>query len=610
MDGAKTLATCLSIAAVSLGLIACERPATTPDIRPDAALEKPSSPEIEGVNLQELVTQAQALRDREFAEPPAISPTTDSYKNIPPDAVRADRKAILFGLFGQTDPFDDTVATKDRIAWWDAGENVVKYRTGNDADAATKKRSILFALLRGLDAIHGTEAPAPASWDAYLAEQALRVGPPYLATATALAQERRADVSLADVAYHPAVVVRLPLRDAMFTDEDSLEAQAASFVDREGFGLAAAMYRASGWSGVEMLWHDRPESTAWVVRPDRFLAGDALGEWEWPKIPTQIREEAGWKVDRQGRIGPAVTALFLGTVVEPARARTVYVTWQTDTYRAWRRGDDWIFEWITNWNTPTAAEQFVEVAPKALDQQERAGRFRVVRRGVTVAIVGTSDPDGNLDPFASSALTMQPKFTPRAKGMITFKPTPVDAAAAALEEADLGDNRWSDPATGLSVDVTPFAGWDIRRVNELALRWFAKRDGSIVEFSTELPDPLAPELSEDAWKEWVIEGFRESAGKLDVVEAQRADISGRPGWIFVFDMEIEGTPSRLLMHQFVSEPDAPSGTPRVVTYSLQAKPEAFDEVRKTFESAEIVVTPAGDPEANDPTPEAGPDAGP
>lgn len=593
MEGIRTLAPILLLA---VALTACDRTQTTPDEQPDAdRAPAPPTVAVEGVEFGKLVERAQTLRDREFPEPPGISPVEEPYVRAVPDAVRADRDAILFGLFGRTEPWNERPTPEQQIAWWDGAEGVVRYRKGTEADAEAKERAIMVALVRGLDSIHGTAPSAPTSWDAYLASEAVRMGPAYFATAVHLAQSKREAVTAADVARHPAVVVDLPIVDAMFATDGSLEDREATFAPREGHALAAAMYRASGWSGVEMLWHDRPESTAWVVRPDRFLGGEGVGDWEWSRIPTKIRQDAGWKVEREGRIGPAISALFLSTAVDPNRARTVYLNWQSDAYRAWRRDDDWIFEWVSMWSTPTAAESFVAVAEKALGSQGRDGRFTVLRRGPIVAILGSNDDKANIDRHATSVVTMRPTFTPRDKGMIAFVPTPADAAGLALEQADLGDNHWSDPVTGLSVEVTPFSGWDIRRANELELRWFAKKDGAIVEFSTELPDPLAPDLTEDAWRDWVVEGFRKSTGELEVVAAERAEIAGRPGWEFVFDATIDGKPTRILLQQFMSEPDTASKSPRLVTYSLQVPPDRYETARAVFDRAAVEVTTPGQP---------------
>jgi hypothetical protein len=575
MDGNLERFITVATLALTLGAAGCDRPEKAADPLPDATTEQPRPRTMPGVPLAEWVDRVQAVRDREFEQAPGIAPVTEPRKRVAPDAVRNDRNAILLGLFGDTS-WKPAQPPELDVAWWDGAEQVVKLRTDIDVDPAVREQAVLLALLRGLDAQHAPDAPAPDTWDAWLAAESLRLGPAYFALTVLQASDVRDELSAEQVATFPGVAAQLPVADTMFDPADSIAERAATFGPRQGHGLAAAMYRASGWSGVEMLWHDQPNTTAWIVRPDRWLAGDGVGDWEWPKIPTEIRKKDGWSLDGEGRIGPAITSLFLSTAVGPARARIVYVNWLADTYRTWTKGDDWLFEWATMWATPTAAEEFVAAAERALQKQGRDGRFAVLRQGTTVAILG-SNADADLDRHATSVVAMRPKFTPRDPGMLRFVPTPADVAADGIAEAALDDDVWSDPYLGITIDTTPVASWDLRRANELSLRWFARQDGALVQFSTELPRPLAPELADDAWRDHVVEGFRKTVPDLKVVRAERADFAGRKGWSFELEGTIDGRASRVILKQAMSEPDRGTKTPRVVTLSLQAPAELASE---------------------------------
>jgi hypothetical protein len=150
---------------------------------------------------------------------------------------------------------------------------------------------------------------------------------------------------------------------------------------------------------------------------------------------------------------------------------------------------------------------------------------------------------------------------------------------------------------GLEVTTQPLNSWDLRRANEIGIRWFARKDGALIQFSTELPRPLAPNIEKDAWKDWVVDGFKESIVGMKVVKAVREVVAGRPGWAFEFVGKIEGRDVRVVMKQFVSHPDRGSKTPRVVTLSLQAPipadPDAgvdsHAEVVATFDAIDITV---------------------
>ena len=361
--------------ALVAAVAACKSPPKGEGSSPSIPATNAAAPKSAMLDLDPelLVREVEALRDREFAQPPQIrgvTPYTEMARCT--DACRNERVLLSDVLFGTDLP------QTPRLAHFDRTENAVLY-DASATDAAAVEFAIVAALVEGLDRQTGAPLPQPSAWDELLAREAVARGPGVFVAALRAARAVAPDADAAALAAHPEALLEVAPGGVV-----------ADFAQREGFALTAALYRSGGWSAVELLRNEPPASTAGVVRPDRYLDGADYGDWTFPAAVDAARDADGWTAAETGRVGPAVFVEWLARHVDPRVARAAYLGLESDAYRTWRRGDDaWSWEWVTLWNTPATAQQVLEVLDAAL-RTAKGRRYSVVRRGATIAVVGDS----------------------------------------------------------------------------------------------------------------------------------------------------------------------------------------------------------------------------
>jgi hypothetical protein len=147
----------------------------------------------------------------------------------------------------------------------------------------------------------------------------------------------------------------------------------ARFTHVDGFAFVAQVRALHPWSAVDALWSDPPASTEQVLHPDRYdsceapiavdeaalpsiegfgrpSGSDVVGElgaraWLSLALPPQIAERAaaGWGGDRAGVYGAEVDVVDAGAAV-----------------------DDGPLAWLTVWDDPGEADDFVRAASRVL----------------------------------------------------------------------------------------------------------------------------------------------------------------------------------------------------------------------------------------------------
>src|SRR5690554_6831778 len=463
-------------------------------------------PEFEAFAADVLIERVEALRDREFGRRPTFvaesvsrltvgRPDVDDANSGDIDkAVREDRAAIFTGLMGRASvdkpDLDGALAT---LAQYDAAEGKLTYANGH-ADRETLRLAIVLALVRGLNAEYFGAVSGAKSWDEALALEASALGDAmFVAAQIALAQADQ-PIDAGEMARFPEVALRNAAVRGVFDGvsgrvdvEDAKIAQAErGFAAREGYALAAAMYRVNGWSAVEMMKHAPPRSSAYVVRPDRWFSGDDLGTWRWP-----AELEAGWDVDlwhsavRSGRVGPAVIAMWLGQTIDPAAARSVYGGWRSDEYRlhdgkriaSARRKGRMVFEWVSQWDTPHSAGQVADAFRLVLERnqanREDDARHVVVQKGVNVAVIVTDADDGAFRDASklvdrAAVLSGATVRYGQVQGLpFSFQPTRLEAFLVGAATARLEENWFEDPASGVRMDLGVLEkDWSVQKTDE------------------------------------------------------------------------------------------------------------------------------------------------
>ncbi len=583
---------------------------TNPPDRDDTAI---LSRAVES-DASELMAATEHLRDRSFRTHPGWR-TRDGALEPPPTCrgETYEQETSLLGriLFGLDDATPVAPVTAFRkLAYFDSNSGEIVFR--RDASSARKLEvAVVMALVEALDAQHFEPIPRVSTLDGCLARTAARDADKLMVAAAHVASEGQPPRNvLRQLAEQPGRSLAIePLGDYLRRADKGPEAPVGShaelakrlttFLLREGLSLGAAFYRANGWSGVELLHSFQPDSTADIVRPDRWMQGRALGDWSWPGDSPLDESKAA---TRSGRAGPAMIAAWLSQKFRPDLARTVYSGWRSDAFRYGtaesEQGDTeaWRFEWISQWDAPSSARQIAAGFEKLLgDHYETSGddvaTYTVVRAGlkVGVAVESAAQPaDSNWPTDATYLTAAKVQYTPRDPLPTTFQPTRTVRFRQTATDATLDNSIWEDPASELMVDLGVVSDWEIRLSRTLPLRWFAKRDNYVLQMTTELANPFGPDFGSDAYMADLEEAFTASIRNSTFTprEMSETPISER------IQFQVEGQKSdqswRLAAWQ-VRHGDV------IVTISLQGPTDTFDSkvhsARTVVESLEATGKP-------------------
>lgn len=555
----------------ALGLIACESPRKA-DPTPVAAHV------AEAGELGALVTQVENLRDRAFKAKPTIVPVDvlPDHFSVASDSARKDRATLLETLFGFSAAHAERVPWLPRVAAYDPNTKQLSFvRTARKEDV---RRDVVLALVDAIDRENFDSPPAAPTWDGWLAQRTATLSD--AAFVWALVEGAPLGLTSDMLKEMPSLAVRSPdvsrfLELDGAAGRDTLDRREIGFALREGLAFSAALHRSSGWSGAEFAWIAPPKSTGHLVRPDRWAAGEGLGTWSWPTtLPP-----AGFELDHSGGVGPGIFSMWLSDILQPAVARAIFVTWQSDAYRVYRHDGAWWFEMVTFWRTPDDAQQMAEVLDAGLRQRKDA-EFSVLRNGATVAIVGATKSVSSNDTrlAAASALSAaSPTFEVLEKPFVTFVPTVSDVYAANVQASalDLDLRTWRDEAAKLSLDLKPMDAWTIHKADDFVARFIATQGNATILMSTELVDPLAPAFESEAFQGRVLDNFKRTLTDAKVEQAARLD-QPLPGTIHARMAGQVSGPVKLAF--WMSQNNGV-----ITTFSVKATPAEFDDAVKLAE---------------------------
>ncbi len=578
-------------------VVACE---TSKPERASAGSPSSDSSAMSDSETQRLVARAEAARDREFDEPPAIEHVSAA-EELPeaassPQPVRDERQLILAQLFG-VEPAAEVVDRPrrpfDAIARYDAdGHRVVYLDTHPDGELV--ELAIIARLVEALDHQHFEALPAADTWDDEFALEAARHATIGFALAANLVERGEHDVSPDQLAKRPELAGRLPglgeqLQPSGAGDQPAQKVgdRLRTAVLREGWTLGAALYRSSGWSGVELARLTPPERSADVVRPDQWMSGEPVGDWTWPSEGEG--EDGQPDAEAAGTIGPALTAIWLEETVGPQAARSIYGGYISDAYRHFP-GDESPdtqqsarFEWLSLWNSPDNAQQVARAVELRLrkrfeDADDPESRFVVFQKGLKVGVILAEMPADEMRERARQVLDAHKvQLMPREGLPTSFVKTRQDELAEQMQAAELEERVWRDPATNLRLDLNELGdAWTVRQPDSGPVRWFARHDedGSLLQLTVELDDPLGAEFGTDAYREQLTEAFSQSITDVELQQMPQVDMLPEPNLALRINGKLDGQPRTLQMWQFKTDD-------LVVTYSLQTPPEHFEEHRST-----------------------------
>lgn len=407
--------------------------------------------------------------------------------------------------------------------------------------------------------------PEAETVDEWLSRQIIaRTGPAFVSS---MAQAAHFDVPLesAHFAERPELMVHIPgVGDSLtpMSREDDLAAElepseGTEFFDdalqklvlRKALSAGATLYRAGEWPGVEWGRSEPPQMTQYLVHPRRWFDGDGTATWEWPEAFEQERNEQGYEQIADGEVGPALTAIWLEGLVGARAARTIFSGWRADSYRVYSRGEgedeERAFHWLTAWETPHDAQEIGAAAEAVLghyighDHRER--RFRVAVQGLNVA-VSIYDSDRETDELNREVELLTEArigYLPDDGSPFSFVPTLYDRYVAKADGStlDLDSEEWIDAASGWRTALDSLEGWTVQRANEAHVRWFANHaDGTLIQWTTELVDPLEPEFGSDAYMENLSTAFAQSVSAQEEPDIAVVDGPVEP----TIEMEVMG----------------------------------------------------------------------
>ncbi|MFW6058367.1 MAG: hypothetical protein ACOC9W_05885 [Persicimonas sp.] len=445
--------------------------------------------------------------------------------------------------------------------------------------------------------------------------------------ATDLAERTGADVGPEQLATRPELAGKLDgLADRLGQSAPTgpaaqrVSERLHTTVLREGWTLGAALYRSSGWSAVELARLTPPERSADVVRPDQWMNGEPVGQWTWPEErmpeqdepeqdepeqdepeqdepqqdePQQDEPEAG----AAGHVGPALIAIWLEETVGAQAARSTYGGYISDAYRYFpgdespdsEQPDDQQqarLEWLSLWNSPDNAQQVARAVELRLrkrfeDADDPESQFVVFQQGLKVGVILAEMPADEMRERARFLLDAHKvQLMPREGLPTSFVKTRQDELAEQMQEAELEERVWRDPATNLRLDLSQLGdAWTVQQPDSGPVRWFARHDedGSLLQLTVELDDPLGADFGTDAYREQLTEVFSQSITDADVQQMPQVDMLPEPNLALRINGKLDGQPRTLQMWQFKTDD-------LVVTYSLQTPPEHFEEHRSAAAS--------------------------
>lgn len=546
----------------ALLLLACETPKGAPPT---------PAPMVSSSDVQVWLTELEVLRDRKFKEMPNVmAGEASAQADVLPQAAARDRSYILKHLFGYpSDRADIVDASGERLSSYDSKTNTLSF--ASNADPKRLKAQLLMTGTRALNQQHFSTNVEASSWDEWLARAALEVGDGVLVAAQADLRSKELDPGL--VLKRPDLAERLPstaswmaLDTAVKHERTDLRERA--FILREGLVFAASLARSGGWSTLEAAKIKGVHRGMGIVRPDLWLKGDLESQWKHRELPLPD----GFVAEHASSVGPVITGIWLSDFVDRRVARAIYGIWQSDSFRIFKRKDEYLTVWVSFWASPDAAMQMRSVFESALERRKDA-RFIVVQDGASVAVVG--GPEALSGDFAAVALKVvkdTPQFLPE-PSLNAYVPGAVDAYLKGLGDAELDPESkvWTDPATQVQIDFASLEDWRFQTTEDAKARLLIKTPEEALFFlvSTELSDPLGPAFGTDEMAVRVVEAFKASLTDVSSVRSEYVELPSLGKTLEIgLDASLDGKAQSFRVWIFESA-DA------LVTLSLRGEPESM-----------------------------------
>lgn len=159
-----------------------------------------------------------------------------------------------------------------------------------------------------------------------------------------------------------------------------------------GLGFCAAIYRRSGYAGVNAAHARRPASTEQVLHPDKYLANELPRTIDLGPLPAIA--SAGYQNAREDTLGELEVGIYLGRGVRSGIDTVAGAGWDGDRVRLYRRGATLGAVFMMSFDTVHDAVE-AEAAAHNGDQPDdgrvvyRTGRVLAVTHGLEASLAAT-----------------------------------------------------------------------------------------------------------------------------------------------------------------------------------------------------------------------------
>ncbi|GEM_PF-4380732 len=472
-------------------------------------VEAKIEPPVFKVDTEALIKEVQTFRDLNFKSPPTIVAVQTLSPDIPLNIDSEYRllNAIFPGPSGPSDASEFGAVYKKDL-------HRIEYLSQEKGEK--KERAIFLALVMALDAQQEGDSFTDESLDHYLANQVRQ-----RSAASFLLVLRDLKKSVPHLSAD-----RIANRPGSWLTSKVLSADLLNkFTFRNAVIFGAAMYRSNKISGLEYGVLNGPVQSGAIKRPDRWLAGEGFGKWTLP----QIKSPEGYQLLQEGQMGP----LFLERAMGPEPALSF---WQGGHYRAYEKEGSWGFEWVTMWETPTAASVAGEIFRDffTILKSKGGGTLSVIEKGNVLAISGSLKGEPFWLERAKTLTASQLVFYPAEKPFLHFIPTSLDTLAA------LKSKRKNLSAPGAIFSEEILKDWKVERPKS-GLWWYATLGkAAIIQCNVELRDLGALSFADEKYgKKWY-SIFRSTVENVKAGKVQKIDWNGVPTW----EIDMEGKRSK------------------------------------------------------------------
>lgn len=554
----------LIVVSLAFALVACQSTSPTEQDQSQRVANRPvTTPKTQTKPnpYQDILKAVSRLRDRPWKRPVTLEAVDVQVLPVPKDKrspQKLERQRVAQMLVNQPAGLEPVPWTLHRVAQVDPKANIIRYAKQH-ADVEALKRAIFFAGVEALDQQYDTTRKSPRSFDEQRAQNMAHLASPMFALALYDLQKKYPKITATELANRPELVRQHGwLGEHLKAMETNRQWSSQLQTHRMNFalGLATAMYRAQGWSGVELIRAQLPQGTLQVSNPSSWMGAQALGQWSMPDAWQKQMGQQGWFVEHRGQLGPMLFSFWLGRDEQFYReAMMLPLTLQADQYMIYRKQDHRALIWLMQWDTPSWASSVKKTIESIIAKQKLAKKanakdktpqIEVLQDGVMTAII--IHTDGASVPDVKPSLKARVTYSKTENFPVTYVPAHLDRWAAGMTRSTFDAKRaqWVDPMVKLQakLDAVP-KSWKIQLNRRGSLRWYARGKAEMIQLVLELSKPLESPFDSKAYAKQLQTNLTKSLSEAKVSHFKRIKHNLGPAYEVTIDGKLGGKATRL-----------------------------------------------------------------